>query len=249
MHVCVEDADASGSAVIVHEDDEGVFADAPFVEFAEDASDVFVDVMNHAEEALRVFGEVLVGIQGLIFGACVIRAVRGVCWDVGEKGFAGFVLGFNPSRGLCVKHVRAVAFRFFESSVVEDGWVEVGVCGGVAAGARVDLTNPASAVDESLPESASVWLVSRFVSEVPLSEDSGGIPGLAEHLCERYGFERHAFALEDGVGDAVFELVPSCEQGAACGCASWADMEVGESQRFRPEFVEVGGFEDGVAVG
>ncbi|MEY5016512.1 MAG: hypothetical protein RIS92_2870 [Verrucomicrobiota bacterium] len=186
-HVGVEDAGAGRSPVIVHEDDEGIFADSPFVEFAEDAPDVFVDVMDHSEEALCVVGEFFVRVDCFILWSSVIRAVGSVGWDVSKKWFSCVVLGFDPARGLGVKNVGAVALCFFKGSVVEDGGVEVGVCGGVAAGAWVDLPDSATAVDKHFAKSALVGLVGWFVSEVPFPEDAGGISCMAENFRERYG--------------------------------------------------------------
>lgn len=209
VHVGIKDANSCRSAIVVHENDKGIFADSPLIEFAEDAPHVFVDVVNHSEEALRVVGEVFVGVQRFVFGACVIRAVGGVGGDVGEKWFPCLVLRFHPASGLRVKNVGAVALSFFEGPVVENGGVEIGVCGGVATGAWVDLADSAAAVNEYFTKSAVVGLIGGFVSEVPFPKDTGGISGLTEHFGERYGFERHPLAFKDGVRDPVFELVSS----------------------------------------
>ncbi len=173
MHICIEDADSCGAAVIVHEDHQGVFCDAPLLQLFENASDVFVNVVNHSEETLGVIGEIFVCVESFVFWACVVGAVRGVCWDVCEERFFGFQLGLHPACGLRIKDIGAVADRFFEGAVVEDGGIEVGVCWGVAARPRIDLSDSSSSVNEYFPESPTAGLVRGFITEVPLSKNAG----------------------------------------------------------------------------
>jgi hypothetical protein len=80
--------------------------------------------------------------------------------------------------GLAEEDVGAVALGFLERPVVEDGGVEVGVAGGVAAAALVGLADAARAVDEDLVEPRAGRLVLGFVAEVPLAEDAGGVAGV-----------------------------------------------------------------------
>ena len=173
MHVGIEDADSCGAAIIVHEDHQGVFGDAPLLQLFDDPSDVFVNVVNHSEETLGIFGEAFICVEGFVLGACVVGAVGGVSGNVGEKRFFGFHLRFHPPSCLCVENVCAVTICFLEGSVVEDGGIEIRVCGGVAAGTGIDLSDSSSSVDEYFRESAAVGLVIGFIAEVPLSKNAG----------------------------------------------------------------------------
>ena len=92
--------------------------------------------------------------------------------------------------------------------MADDG-IEVFVSGYVGAGAFVALSDATGAVDEDFIEAALVGLMCLFVAEVPFTKDAGGLAAFFEGLGKSGGLEGHAFALEDGVGDPVFERMPT----------------------------------------
>ena len=133
-------------------------------------------------------GDLLAVAVDVVFRA-VERAVGGVGRDVGEEGLVARAdLSIQWMR-LVEEDVGAVALGLLEGAVVEDGGVEVGVVGGVAAGAGVGLADAARAVDEDLVEAAVLGLIGGLVAEVPLAEDAGGVAGGLEVLGERGGVE------------------------------------------------------------
>ena len=104
-------------------------------------------------------------------------------------------------------------------------------------------------MDEDFVEAALVRLILGFVAEVPLAEDAGPIAGLLQLLRQGGRTESHAFTLQDGVGDAVLELMASGQQSAARRGAGRRDLEVGEADALAAELVQVRGLEDRVTVG
>src|SRR5207302_1028813 len=145
-------------------------------------------------------------------------------------------------------HVCAVAFGLVELAVVQDGRVEVGVAGRVAATAGESLTDTAGAVDEHLLEAAFVGPVVGLVAQVPFAEDAGRVARRSEYLSKGSGAERQAFTFEDGVGDAIAEFMTAGHQRRARGRAGWADVEVGEANTLTVKPVEVGCLQNRVAV-
>ena len=95
-HAGVEDLGAGGAAVVVHEDDQGVLRDAQLIETGQQAPDVLVDVMDHAEEVLRVLAKPLPFVERGVLGTGVVGTVRGVGGDPGEEGALGRRLTFDP---------------------------------------------------------------------------------------------------------------------------------------------------------
>ena len=51
--------------------------------------------------------------------------------DIRKERLAAFD-GFDPAEGLAEKQVSAITVRFFENTVVENGWIEIGVARSVA---------------------------------------------------------------------------------------------------------------------
>lgn len=92
--------------------------------------------------------------------------------NVGEERFVGFLGLLDPAHGGGEEEVGAVAFGFYEGSVVADGGIKVFVAGNIGAGAFVALSDPAGAVDEDFIESTFVRLVGFLVAEMPLAEDA-----------------------------------------------------------------------------
>ena len=81
-------------------------------------------------------------------------------------------LGINPPQRLAKEHVRAVALRSFESTIMKDSRVEVSVTGRVAAAARVTLADAPGAMNEDLVKSEAVGLILRLVAQMPLAKES-----------------------------------------------------------------------------
>src|SRR5439155_13230798 len=91
------------------------------------------------------------------------------------------------------------------------------------------LHDPAAAVYEHFVEAAFGGPAIRFVAQVPLAENAGGIARTFQDLGDGRGLECEAFALVDRVRDAVPELMPSGHQGRARWRASRADVEIDET--------------------
>jgi hypothetical protein len=142
------------------------------------------------------------------------------------------------------ENVGAITFGLFEPAVVPDGGVKIGVARRVAATARVGLPDAARAVDEHFIESAPVGLISVFVAQMPLAENTRGVAGGLQHLRQRHRFEAQPLALVDGVRDAGAEFVAARHQRGAGGRASRADVEIGETDALPGERIQVRGFEN-----
>ena len=87
--------------------------------------------------------------------------------------------------------------------------IEILVAWRVGATAVVRLTNSTGSVDERFVETTIVRLIRFLVAEVPLAEDSRRVTGGFQDLRQRGSFERHAFAFENRVRDAVFHRMPA----------------------------------------
>ena len=122
---------------------------------------------------------------------------------------------------------------------MQDGGVEVLVPRRIAAGARVGLADATRPVDEHFIKTAGARPVFRLVAEVPFAKDARGVTGRFQHLGQRGGLWREAFTLENGVRDAVFELVTASEQSRAGGSTGGADAEILKSHALGVETVEV----------
>ena len=121
-----------------------------------------------------------------------------------------------------------------------DDRVKILVARRIGAAAIIGLANPAGAVDKRLVEPALVRLIRLLVAEVPLAENTAGVAGLLEYLWQRNGLQRHAFALEDSVGYAVFHRVATGHQRAASRRASGAHEKPRESCARVVQLIEVG---------
>jgi len=75
-HAAVKGSATSGRAVVSGEDEDRVFGEILFIEPLTQASDVIVDIGDHAEEVGR--GNAKVGVGSLAFFRSVVRAVRRV---------------------------------------------------------------------------------------------------------------------------------------------------------------------------
>jgi hypothetical protein len=88
-------------------------------------------------------------------------------------------------------------------------------------------------------KAAPVWLIRRFIAQVPFAEDASSISRVLQHLRQRDGIGRQSFALEDRMRDAIPELVTSREQRRARGRASGTHIEVCESNALTVELIQV----------
>ena len=248
-HAGIKDLHSRRAAIVVHENDQGILRDSEGLKFRQDLADVLVDVVQHAEEVLGVLAESFALVKGRILGAGVIRSVRRVGRDVGVEGSLGRGFAFDPLRGLGEELIGAIASSLHELTVMEDRRAVIGVTRNVAAAARIALADAAGAMDEDFVEATLIRLIFGFVAEVPLAKDAGAITGLLELLGQRGGAQGHPLTFQDGVGDAVLELVTTGEQGAARRGAGRRDLEIGETDALRPELIQVRGLEDRVPVG
>ena len=94
-------------------------------------------------------------------------------------------------------------------------------------------------MDERLIKPALVRLVWLLIAEMPLAKNTARVAGLLEHLRQRGGLERHAFALEDGVGHAVFHGVTTGQQRRAGRRARRAHHEAREPRTRIVQLVEM----------
>ena len=129
-----------------------------------------------------------------------------------------------------------------------DDRIEIFISRRIGAAALVRLANPTGAMDERLIKPARVRLVRLLVAEVPFAKNAAGVAGLLEHLRQDGRLERHAFALENGVGDAILHGVPTGHDGCAGGRTSWADEETGKARALFVVLVEIGCLDPGVAM-
>ena len=135
--------------------------------------------------------------------------MRRVGGDVRKERRVAILLLFNPAKRGCEKQVGAEALGFDERPIVPDDWIEILVARSIGATAFVRLPDAARAVDEGFVKPARVRLVRLLVTKMPLAKNTAGVAGLLEHLRKDGGLERHAFALEDGVGHTVFHRMPA----------------------------------------
>ena len=103
-------------------------------------------------------------------------------------------------------------------------------------------------MDEYLVKAAPIRLILRLIAQMPFAEDARGVAGVAEHLGNGRCLQAHPLALEDGVGDAVLELVFAGQQRAARRRAGRADVKIGEAHAFVVKAVQVRRLQHGIAV-
>ena len=101
------------------------------------------------------------------------------------------------------------------------------------------LADAAGAVDQRLIKTVAVRLVWFLISQVPLAEDTGRVAGGLEHLWKRGCLERHPFAFEDGMSDAIFHRMPTGHYCAARRRASGAHQKPREPRAGVVKLVEV----------
>jgi len=205
---------ADGGSVVVHEDHQRVLGDSELIEAGEQLADVRVDIFDHPVKVFEFVVDLQGGKTGCILGFGVVGVVGCVGGEPAEEGlFVGSRLHrADPFLGSIKEHIGAVSLGLFKGPIVQNGWVEIAVSGGVPAASWEGLPDAAGPVDEGLIETSSVGLVGVFVAEVPFSKDAGLVPRLLEDLGDRDGIESESFAFEDGVGHAVEELVSTGHQ-------------------------------------
>ena len=175
------------------------------------------------------------------------RSVRSVGRDVGEEGGIGRALRVDPVKRLVKEEIRAITLGFFEAPVVANGRVKVGIARSVTATAGIGLADAAGAVDEDFVEAPFIRLIGGLVSQVPLSEDAGGIACGLEHLSDRDCLKTHALSFENRVSDTGTELVAASHESTTRGSTGWANMEIGEANALFCEGVNVRSMEDRIA--
>jgi hypothetical protein len=119
--------------------------------------------------------------------------------------------------GSIKEHIGAVSLGLFKGPIVQNGWVEIAVSGGVPAASWEGLPDAAGTVDEGLLETSSVGLVGVFVTEVPFPENTGMVSRLLEDLGDRDRIESESFAFEDGVTKKFLKLRPSRSRRSRLG--------------------------------
>ena len=212
MHVGIKDLHASRAAVVVHENDQGIFGNAPLLQLSHEATDIFIDVVDHAEKALGIGIESFPFVEGTVLRLGDVGTVRCIGGDVAVERRSFFLL-LQPAGGLRKKDISAVALGLFESAVVKDGGIEIFIVRRITTAAWIGLANAPSTVDKHFVKASAVWLISGFVSEVPFAKNASGVACALEDLSESRHLEAHALALENGVSDTVAEFMLAREQG------------------------------------
>ena len=226
-------------AVVRHEHDKRVPQHAVLIEVGEEETDIFVDVFDHSVTGGGLFIEP--EIEKPLFGFLRRdhRRVGSVQSDVSEEWFFLRVLAIDPCRGRAEEQVRAEAFRANDGVVVQKHIVEVGSLGVLLEITVGELPDATGAVHENFVEPTILRQIRRVVAKVPLAEKARRVTGAPEGLGERNHSRREALALQDGMGDAHFKLVAPAQERGACGRASRANLEVGESRALGMKTVEV----------
>ena len=245
-HAGVEQLHAEGAAVVGQENDERILLDPPFFELLQQRAEIIVEVLDHSVES----GGVLRDFAFVAFETFVRhleRRVGGIQREIGEERRPALSFLIHPRQRLSKEHVRAIASGLLEPAVVENGRIEIGVAGRVAATTRIRLPDSPAAMNEHLVETAPVRPAILFVAQVPLAEDAGRVAGVFQHLGDSGGFERQALALVNGVRDAVLELMPPGHQRRAGRRAGRADVKIREADAFLPEHVRSRRADDRIA--
>jgi len=102
---------------------------------------------------------------------------------------------------------------------VSDDRIEVGVVGNICAAAVIGLADTAGSMNEHFIETATMWLVRFFVSQVPFPKDAGFVADGLQGLGQRDGVQRHSLAFKNGVSDPVSHRVSAGHQGRASRAA------------------------------
>ncbi len=110
---------------------------------------------------LATFGPHLARVKLLVFLRHLEWIVRSIERDIGVERFLALHRR-NPLDRLGEEDVGAVAVCLLELAVVEDGRVEIGVAGRVAATAGIRLADAAGAVNEDFVKAAPVGLVGQL---------------------------------------------------------------------------------------
>ena len=112
----------AGSAIVGHENEDGVVGDPLLFEQVHELGHVVVDVGDHAVELGD--GNLRVPFIGLgVFLGAVVRAVRSVGRDVGEEGLVS--VGFDELHALIEPDIGAEPFETLMLAVDDVGVVEV----------------------------------------------------------------------------------------------------------------------------
>ena len=140
------------------------------------------------------------------------------------------------------KYIGTESFGLNEFSIVADDGVEISILTigwSIGATAGIGLPHAAGAMNKSVGKSTIVRLIGFFISQVPFSENPGGVSRVMKRFSQRDGIERHTFTFEDGMSHSVFEFVATGHDGRSSWCASWADVEVAKAKALCVEPVDV----------
>jgi hypothetical protein len=165
--------------------------------------------------------------------------VRRIGGDVGEERGVLVLDSPHPVHGPGEEDVGAEPARLDERPVVADDGVEVLVVRRVGTTAVVRLPDPARAVDERFVKAAPMRLVGLFVAQVPLAEDAAGIADGLQNLRQRGGVQRHAFAFQNRMRDAVAHRMAARHHGRPRRCAGGTDQKPGEADARVVQLVQV----------
>ena len=156
-----------GCAVVSHEDQYGVFCQVIVREPLAEASDVFVDVCDHAVESRALFRYALLQIRRAVFFVYVEWAMGGVGGDVTEEW--GFIRR-HKLHGFVKPYVCAIAGVLFGCAVSEIG------CGKVVVVPVVrDFSNYAAAETQGFSKSPVKRAIGIVVAQMPFAKDAGAI--------------------------------------------------------------------------
>ena len=170
------------------------------------------------------------------------RSVRGIEGNVSEEGFVFLGALGDELVGLVEKDIGAEAFGGNDFSVVEVVSIKVRVIPEIGS-----LPHAATAVAVDFGEAAVFGAVGIVVAEVPLAEHAGGVVGGKMLADGDFVFADHRATL-NGVPDAGAVGPVTGKQRGAGGRASRRDVVVGEDSGLVVEFIEMGRFDDRIAV-
>ena len=114
---------------------------------------------------------------------CVFRwgnkwSVRCVGSDVRKKRCIAILSLFDPAKSCGEENIGAKPFGLHERSVVTYDWIKILITRCISATAVVRLADTACAVDESLIETALMWLVWFLVPQMPFAKNTACVSGL-----------------------------------------------------------------------
>ena len=203
--------------------------------------------MDHSIKISQLFIQPEPVIKRRILGPSVVGIMRRIGRDPTKEWLVRTLLP-HPLDRFSKKDVRAVTLRFFESTIMEDRWIEIAVPWSITATSRIRLADASCAVNKDLFESAAIRLVRLLVSQMPFAKDPCRISGSSQHLCHRHRIERQSLPFENGVRYPIEELVAPCHQRRAGRGAGGRNKKIGERTTLSLQAIQVGGLQNRIAV-